>query len=145
MEKVNLTLVDSQDLLGLEGIFYKRAPDGSMITLSAITSSDYTKSFMERLQLNLTSDNPEDKTISQILARLHYTGSDTPDQTQGEILQDEAVNLISGNLDASLFTPIFSPIENYIRRTLHLDSFTINAGFIQNLYTQYANNPQQFG
>ncbi len=144
VEKVNLTLVDSQDLLGLEGIFYKRAPDGSMITLSAITSSDYTKSFMERLQLNLTSDNPEDKTISQILARLHYTGSDTPDQTQGEILQDEAVNLISGNLDASLFTPIFSPIENYIRRTLHLDSFTINAGFIQNLYTQYANNPQQF-
>ena len=59
-------------------------------------------------------------------------------------MQDEAVNLISGNLDASLFTPIFSPIENYIRRTLHLDSFTINAGFIQNLYTQYANNPQQF-
>ena len=144
VEKANLTLVDSQNLLGLEGIFYKRAPDGSMITLSAITSSDYTKSFMERLQLSLTSDNPEDKNISQILARLHYTGTDTPDQTQGELLQDEALGLISGNLDASLFTPFLSPIENYIRRTLHLDSFTINAGFIQNLYTQYTNNPQQF-
>jgi hypothetical protein len=144
VEKVNLTLVDSQNLLGLEGIFYKRAPDGSMITLSAITSSDYTKSFMERLQLSLTSDNPEDKTISQILARLHYTGTETPDRTQGEFWQDEALGLISGNLDASLFTPILSPIENYIRRTLHLDSFTINAGFIQNLYTEYTNNPQQF-
>ncbi len=58
---------------------------------------------MERLQLSLTSDNPEDKNISQILARLHYTGTDTPDQTQGELLQDEALGLISGNLDASLF------------------------------------------
>jgi len=144
VDKVNLTLVDSQNLLGLEGIFYKRAPDGSMITLTAVTSNDLTKPFMERLQLNLSSDNPEDKTISQILARLRYSGSGTPDQKQGDILQDEALNLISGNLDASLFTPILSPVENYIRRTLHLDSFTINAGFLQNLYTEYTNNPKQF-
>lgn len=144
VDNANLTLADSQNLLGLEGIFYKRAPDGSMITLSAITSKDLTKSFMERLQLNLTSDNPEDKTISQILARLRYTGTESPDQTQGEIWQDEALNLLSGNLDASLFTPFLSPIENYIRRTLRLDSFSINAGFIQNLYTEYSNNPKQF-
>jgi len=144
VDKVNLTLVDSQNLLGLEGIFFKRAPDGSMITLTAVTSNDLTKPFMERLQLNLASDNPEDKTISQILARLRYSGSETPDQKQGDILQDEALTLISGNLDASLFTPILSPVENYIRRTLHLDSFTINAGFLQNLYTEYSSNPKQF-
>ncbi len=144
VDKVNLTLVDSQNLLGLEGIFFKRAPDGSMITLTAVTSNDLTKPFMERLQLNLASDNPEDKTISQILARLRYSGSETPDQKQGDILQDEALTLISGNLDASLFTPILSPVENYIRRTLHLDSFTINAGFLQNLYTEYTSNPKQF-
>lgn len=144
VEKVDINMVESQDLLSVDGVFYKRAPDGTLISLKAITLPDPTKSFMDRLQFSLTSDNPEDRTISQILARLRYSGSTDPNQQdQNGALQDEALNLISGNLDASLFTPILSPVETYIRRKLKLDNFSINAGFLQNLYTQYSNDPSQ--
>lgn len=142
VEKVDVTMVDSQDLLNVGGTFYKRAPDGTMVTLRVTTSSDRSKSFADRLEFSLTSDNPEDRTISQILARLRYSGSTDPNaETKNGELQDEALNLISGNLDSTLLTPIFSPVENFIRRKLKLDNFSINAGFIQNLYTQYSNDP----
>nr|MBP7309873.1 hypothetical protein [Candidatus Cloacimonadota bacterium] len=58
-------------------------------------------------------------------------------------LQDDALNLITGNLDSSLLTPILFPVENFMRRKLKLDDFSINAGFIQNLYTQYSNDSSQ--
>lgn len=144
VEKVDITMVDAQDLLNVDGIFYKRAPDGTLITLKATTLPDLSKSFMDRLQFSLTSDNPEDRSISQILSRLRYSGSSDPNrQDSGVGLQDEALNLISGNLDASLYTPFLSPVETYVRRKLKLDNFTINAGFLQNLYTQYSNDPSQ--
>ena len=144
VDKVDINMVESQDLLSVDGVFYKRAPDGTLVSLKAITLPDPTKSFMDRLQFSLTSDNPEDRTISQILARLRYSGSTDPNQQeQNGALQDEALSLISGNLDASLFTPILSPVETYVRRKLKLDNFSINAGFLQNLYTQYSNDPSQ--
>ncbi|MDD4309028.1 MAG: hypothetical protein PHO32_01475 [Candidatus Cloacimonetes bacterium] len=144
VEKVDIKMVDSQDLLSVDGVFIKRAPDGSLITLTASTSNDLSKSFMDRLEFSLSSDNPQDRTISQILARLRYSGSTAPGAVnQNGMLQDEALNLISGNLDSTLLTPILSPVENFIRRKLKLDNFSISAGFIQNLYTQYSNDPDQ--
>lgn len=143
VEKVDITMIDSQDLLSVDGIFYKRAPDGTMITLKAITSPDRTKNFVDRLEFSLTSDNPQDRNISQILSRLRYSGSNDPGSDQGMQLQDEALSLISGNLDASLYTPFLSPAESFIRRKLKLDNFSINAGFLQNLYSQYSNDPNQ--
>lgn len=144
VEKVDVTMVDSQDLLNVDGIFYKRAPDGTLITLKAVTLPDMSKSFMDRLQFSLTSDNPEDRSISQILSRLRYSGTEDPNREDNSgALQDEALTLISGNLDASLYTPFLSPVETYIRRKLKLDNFSINAGFLQNLYTQYSNDPSQ--
>ncbi len=142
VENVDITMVESQDLLNVSGLFIKRAPDGTMITLTVATSPDLTKSFGERLEFTLTSDNPEDRSISQILSRLRYNQTaDIDQETRGIPLQDEALSLISGNLDSSLLTPILSPVENYIRRKLKLDGFTISAGFIQNLYTQYSTDP----
>jgi len=139
---VDITMVESQELLNVAGVFNKRAPDGTLITLTVITSPDLTKSFSDRLEFALTSDNPEDRSISQILARLRYNqNADVAQETKGIPLQDEALSLISGNLDSSLLTPILSPVENFIRRKLKLDGFTISAGFIQNLYTQYSTDP----
>jgi len=144
VDKVDITMVDSQDVLNVDGVFYKRAPDGTMITLKAVTLADPSKSFMDRLKFSLTSDNPDDRTISQILSRLRYTGSnETSKETQNGALQDEALTLISGNLDASLYSPFLSPVETYVRRKLRLDNFSISAGFLQNLYTQYSNDPSQ--
>jgi len=150
--KVDILMVDAQNLFNVEGVFYKRAPDGTLITLKAETSNDLTKSLMERLQFSLTSDNPEDRSISQILTRLRYNGQSTttknstdPNAASAEGgLQDEALLLLSDNLDASLLTPILSPVETFMRRKLKLDDFSINAGFIQNLYTQYSTDSSQF-
>ncbi len=144
VENVDIVMIESQELLSVDGIFYKRAPDGTMITLRITTSPDLNKSFSDRLELSLTSDNPEDRTISQILSRLRYSGSNEPNQgKQSEQLQDEALNLISGNLDASLLTPFLSPVESFVRHKLKLDNFSINAGFIQNIYTQYSADSSQ--
>jgi len=52
--------------------------------------------------------------------------------------------LIGGNLDSSFLTPFFYPVENWIRRKLRLDGFSINAGFIQNLFSEYSSDPSQF-
>ncbi len=146
-DNVDILMVDSQNLFSVDGTFFKRAPDGTLITLKAVTSNDLDKSLMERLEFSLSSDNPEDRNISQILARLRYSGeSSTPGSIGTEDnggLQDDALNLITGNLDSSLFTPILFPVENFMRRKLKLDDFTINAGFIQNLYTQYSNDSSQ--
>ncbi|HNQ43531.1 MAG TPA: hypothetical protein PKI59_03845, partial [Candidatus Cloacimonadota bacterium] len=137
VENITVTMIDQQDILSVDGAFFKRAPDGSTITLTVISSADYTKSFFDRLELNLSSDNPADRNISQVLARLRYNKSvDELSQDQRQnLLQDEAINLIGGNLNSSVLTPFFYPLENWIRRTLKLDSFSINAGFIQNLFT----------
>ncbi|MDY0150730.1 MAG: hypothetical protein RBS43_00480 [Candidatus Cloacimonas sp.] len=144
VDKVDISMIDAQDLLSVSGTFYKRAPDGTMVTLGVSTSSDLSKSFADRLEFNLTSDNPEDRSISQILARLRYTGvTDPSTDKQSGLLQDEALTLISGNLDSSLLTPFLSPAENFVRKTLKLDNFSVSAGFIQNLYTQYSNDPNQ--
>ncbi len=144
VEKVDISMVEAQNLLSVNGIFTKRAPDGTMITLGVSTSPDLSKSFSERLEFSLTSDNPEDRNISQILARLRYNQTgDIIEEQKGIPLQDEALSLLSRNLDSSLITPFLSPVESFIRRKLKLDGFSIGAGFIQNLYTQYSTDPNQ--
>lgn len=144
VQNVDITMVESQDILSVNGIFYKRAPDGTMVTLTVTTSPDLTKSFANRLEFNLSSDNPSDVSISQILSRLRYDNTmDGAGAQRDIVLQDEALSLLSGNLDSSIVTPFLSPLESAARRYLKLDNFTINAGFIQNLYTQYSTNPNQ--
>lgn len=143
VENIALNMIDQQDILNLMGTFYKRTPDGSTITLSVVSTPDFDKSFFDRLKINITSDNPSDQSMVQVLSRLRYDTSN--DEMSGDkkqnLLQDEALDLIGGNLNASVLTPFFYPVENWIRRTLRLDSFSINAGFIQNIFTEYSSDP----
>jgi hypothetical protein len=64
-----------------------------------------------------------------------------PENDKDKLLQDEALGLIGGNLNSTVLTPFFYPVENWIRRTLKLDGFSINAGFIQNIFSEYSSNP----
>jgi len=144
-EYLNVNILESQNLLIIDGSFFKRSADGTIITLRVTTNRDSSKPLMERLEFNLSSDNPRDRSITDILARLRYsqpTNELTGTQEQN-LLQDEALSLISDNLNASLLSPMFYPFENQVRRFLKLDSFSINVGFIQNLFTQYSNDPNQ--
>ncbi len=144
-ENLTVSILESQNLLDIRGSFIKRAADGTVITLSVNTDSDTSKSIFDRLTFNLTSDNPNDLTVSNILSRLRFSSSSeelSPTQ-RSSLFQDEALNLISDNLNTSLISPFLYPVENTIRRWLKLDDFSINAGFIQNLFTEYTNDPNQ--
>jgi hypothetical protein len=143
VDNIAINMIDQQDILSIDGTFYKRTPDGSTITLSVGSSSDYDKSFFDRLQIHLSSDNPSDQSILQVLSRLRYDTSmdEIPDSQKDNLLQDTALGLIGENLNASVLTPFFYPVENWIRRTLKLDNFSINAGFIQNIFTEYSSDP----
>ncbi|MFA7024492.1 MAG: hypothetical protein WC176_01350 [Candidatus Cloacimonadaceae bacterium] len=144
VEEIAINMIDQQDILSLNGTFYKRTPDGSTITLSVSSSADYDKSFFDRLQIRILSDNPSDQNIVQVLSRLRYDQSrdEMSDDKKQNLLQDEALDLIGGNLNSSVLTPFFYPVENWIRRTLKLDGFSINAGFIQNIFTEYSSDPE---
>jgi len=145
VDNIAVNMIDQQNILNVSGTFYKRTPDGSTITLSVSSSPDFEKSIFDRLQINLASDNPSDQNISQVLSRLRYNQSmdDIPNDQKQNLFQDEALGLIGGNLNSTVLTPFFYPAENWVRRTLRLDSFSINAGFIQNLFTEYSSDPSQ--
>ena len=53
------------------------------------------------------------------------------------------MSLISDNLNTQLVSAMFYPLENQIRRIFRLDGFSINTGFIQNLFSEYSNDPDK--
>jgi len=146
VDNIAVSMIDQQGIIDINGVFYKRTPDGSTVTLTVYSSPEFDKSILDRLQLSLASDNPADQNITQVLSRLRYNQSmdELADDQRNNLLQDEALGLIGGNLDSSFLTPFFYPVENWIRRKLRLDGFSINAGFIQNLFSEYSSDPSQF-
>lgn len=146
VDNISITMIDQQDVLSVYGEFYKRSPDGSIVSLIIKSDNDYEKNFFDRLQLSLQSDNPNDRNISQILSRMRYNQSmdDIPEDQRQNILQDEALGLIGENINSAVLNPFMFPVENWIRRTLKLDTFSIKAGFIQNLFNDYYSNRDEF-
>lgn len=144
-DNLTVTILESQDILDVEGSFFRRAEDGTIITLSVHTDSDASKPIFDRLVFSLSSDNPDDLTISNVITRLRYKSNagDLSGETDNNVLRDEALNLISDNLNTSLVAPFLLPVENTIRRLLKLDDVSINAGFFQNLFTEYSSNTNQ--
>ncbi|MDP3114667.1 MAG: hypothetical protein Q8M98_07800 [Candidatus Cloacimonadaceae bacterium] len=138
-EYLDVNIIGSRDILNIHGSFFRRAPDGTIITLTLLTDNDSSKPFFDRLEFKLASDNPQDQSITHILSRLR-SSNEVYDQG---MFQDEALGLISDNLNTSILTPFLYPVQNRIRRLLRLDGFSIKAGFIQNLFTEYSNNPDQ--
>lgn len=145
VDYVSVIIIDAQDLMNIGGVFYKRAADGTMITLNVSTPHNPDKDLLSRLEFNLSSDNPADRSISHIISRLRYNEpiEDLSPEQRNSLLQDDAVNLISQNLNSSILTPFLYPVENQIRRFLRLDSFSLRAGFIQNLVNEYATDSAQ--
>lgn len=120
------------------GTFYKKVYDGSTIFLE-VSSDRSNPNFIESLTFKLRSDNSDDKTTAQILAKLRYGKSlDELSQQQEElILQDEALQLVGVSLGSAFLDPYLSPVESKIRKWMKLDNFSLNPGFIQNLFNEY--------
>ena len=143
-EKVNLEINALNNIITVNGLFTKKASDGTLITLSVRTNPQKGSDITTQLEFKLTSDNPQDKTSTQILSRLRYNRSIdelSPDQRQS-LLQDEAMQLVSTSVSTTYVSQFLSPVENKIRRFLKLDSFSISTGFVQNLFVEVTNRDQ---
>jgi hypothetical protein len=145
VEFVKLVINLQQNIVSLNGSFIRKAPDGTLITLTVFTNTQKKGDLANQLEFKLTSDNPEDKTPVQILSRLRYDRNLdelTPEQRQS-LIQDEAMQVIGTSVNSAYVSQWLSPVENTIRKFLHVDNFSISTGFIQNIYVQYGTNNQQ--
>ncbi len=131
-----------QKAVQITGSFYKKASDGSLITLEIFNVRDEQIGSLGALQYDLRSDNIEDKSIVSILSRLRYgKGIDEiSDSQKRTLLQDPVVELAGLSISNAFIDPIISPIENKIRQLFRLDYFFLQTDIIQNIFARYYND-----
>lgn len=146
MEQLDFNISGSQKVVTINGSLTHESADGTLITLKVDSDMDEPQeSILKRVRFSLDSDNPDDRSTASILGRMRYNASSEQLSAtqQGNLLQDEALSLISENLNTSIISPILYPLENNIRRLLKLDDFSVRAGFIQNLFMEYSTDPNK--
>ena len=133
---INVTLNQFNVDPDLEIVFEKKISDGTTISL-IIEPDDYNS-----LQFKLESDNSDDNTISDILAKLRYdSGYDELSSKQKQsLMQDDAIEIAGYSIENVLISPVLSPVETRLRKFFKLDYIYIQPGFIQNLFHMYYNN-----
>jgi len=111
VDNVKIEINAQRNILSINGVFTKKAADGTVVTLTATTNPQKGPDVFNQLEFNLTSDNPQDKSITQILSRLRYNRNIeelTPEQRQS-LLQDEAMQLISTSVTTTYVSQFLSP------------------------------------
>ena len=131
-----------QKAVQISGSFYKKASDGSLITLEIFNVRDDQIGSLGVLQYDLRSDNIEDKSVVSILSRLRYgKGIDEiSDSQKRTLLQDPFIELAGLSISNVFIDPIISPIENRIRQLFRLDYFFLQTDIIQNIFARYYND-----
>ncbi|MBW6515388.1 MAG: hypothetical protein K0B81_02070 [Candidatus Cloacimonetes bacterium] len=124
----------------LNGIFYKYASDGSLITLEIFNETNGSSSdILDTMQFNLKSDNPEDTTILHVLSKLRYNQrlEDIPRSEQNALMQDEFLQLAGIGLSGAFVDPFIYPFINRTRQLFKLDYFAIRPSLVENLIRAY--------
>jgi len=139
VDYLNVIINRQQHIDRITGSFYKKASDGSLITLDVTTDDKANSNLLSSLRFALHSDNPEDRTTTEILSRLRYNRSmdELSSSQKQNLLQDEALQLVGTNISSSFIDPFLSPIENRIRKILRVDYINITPGFVQNFVNEY--------
>ncbi len=127
------------------GSFTKKVGDGSLVILDisdADKSNDKSKRTFGNLQMHLSSDNPNDSTPERILAKLRYNKSfdDLSTTERKNIYQDEAIDWAGVGISNYLIDPLISPIENYVRKLLDLDTFYLKTDIFKNIFYENFDN-----
>lgn len=138
LDYMQVELNQFRDGVSINGLFYKRTSDGTMITLELINDESGTSN-LGNLRFELNSDNPADLT-TDILAKLRYNRSMdeiSPAQKQS-LLQDEVIQIAGLGLESAVLDPLISPVENFIRKLIRLDYFHLQTDLIQNLFATYS-------
>lgn len=120
----------------INGLLYKRALDGTIITMEVFHNPMEKQSSF--LQFRLYSDNPNDGTLD-VLAKLRYNRSldEISDAEKKTLIQDEVVQLAGLGLESAILDPLIYPLENQIRRLFRLDMFHVQTGIIKNFFNRY--------
>lgn len=141
----NLTLDYMQVLLSqfgkganINGTFYKKTSDGTLITLEIYNDKSGLSS-LGTLRFDLKSDNPNDR-ITDILAKLRYnrTMNEISPAQKRTLLQDEVIQIAGLGLESAVLDPLISPVENWLRQAFRLDYFHLQTDLIQNLFASYS-------
>ena len=132
-------LSDLRNEVNIRGTFYKKAADGTLITLDVFTEK--TKDGRVDLQFRLNSDDPQDEMLD-IISKLRYNRSmdEISESQKNSLLQDEIIQLAGMEIGTFLFNPLIYPLENRIRQWLDLDYFQIQTEIIQNFFNKYNSN-----
>jgi len=126
-----------EDVPNLNTSFYRKVADGSTITLSIYTDRVGGAKIMDRLKFELVSDNAEDTSIFDILAKLRYGRKfESSDEVGADLVKDEAIQILGVGVASAFLNQYLAPIENRVRRILRLDNMSINPGFVQNMVNQ---------
>lgn len=159
-EQIQVNINQSIKGVKIVGEFQKVAADGTVISLivrrdeeqgsiddylqnqKGDTGSSYgdTGSYDQKIvDLEFRSDNSSDSMLD-ILSLLRYgRRSDelTASQT-GSLIQDEVIQLAGVGIESAFLDPLISPLENWVRKTLHLDYFRLQTDIIQNIFSNYS-------
>jgi hypothetical protein len=124
--------------VNISGIFYKKASDGTLITLEIFNDNNGDGSF-GNLKFELNSDDPTDMIID-ILAKLRYnrTMDEISPAQKKTLLQDEVIQIAGLGLESAVLDPLISPVENTLRQLFRLDYFHLQTDLIQNLFASYS-------
>ena len=122
----------------INGTFYKKTSDGTLITLEIYNDKSGISS-LGTLRFDLKSDNPNDK-ITDILAKLRYnrTMNEISPAQKRTLLQDEVIQIAGLGLESAVLDPLISPVENWLRQAFRLDYFHLQTDLIQNLFASYS-------
>lgn len=129
----------------VSGVFYKKASDGTLITLEIYNDNSGAGSF-GNLKFVLKSDNPADLT-TDILAKLRYnrTMDEISPAQKKSLLQDEVIQIAGLGIESAVLDPLISPVENTLRQIFRLDYFHLQTDLIQNLFASYSSeNKSQY-
>lgn len=127
----------------IRGSFYKKAPDGTLISLEV--SNQEEMSAGSGLYFDLNSSNADDSRLD-MLALLRYgrrQNEISPSQ-QKSILQDEVIQLAGLGIESAVIDPLISPVENWIRQMLRLDFFHLQTNLIQNIFSRYSSDETEY-
>ncbi len=133
---IQVMLSDLRDEVNIRGTFYKKAADGTLITLDVFTERTHEGKIS--LQFRLNSDDPQDE-MFDIIAKLRYNRSmdEISESQKNSLLQDEIIQIAGIEIGSVLFNPFIYPLENRLRQWLDLDYFQIQTEIIRNFFNRY--------
>jgi len=142
---VQVKISPYQNIVQVNGTFYKKASDGTLITLVVTSIQDPVGNKVFALDFDLQSDNANDSR-TDILALLRYNRRQdeiSPDQRK-TLLQDEVIQLAGLGIESAVLDPFISPVETWIRKILNLDFFHLQTDLIQNIFHRYSSDQTDY-